>query len=117
AYSAYYRELQKSDFILAGVTVPRVSSSLMNTFRWNGFSVSAMITGRFGSVFRRSSMSPGGEFGNILTPEYHMDYFQRWQQPGDEKTTSVPAGVPVASLTPDLTYSGTYYKNSEALIT
>jgi len=117
AYTAYYNAMKKSSFIDAGVTVPKVSSSLMNTFQWKGISLSALIVGRFDYVFRRNSMLPGGEFGNILTPGYNMDYFNRWQKPGDELITNVPAGVPASKLTADLTNSGAYYKNSEALIT
>ncbi len=116
-YTAYFNALKKADFILAGTTVPKLSSSLMNTFEWNGLSVSALIVGRFDYVFRRNSQLPGGEFGNLLTPGYHMDYFKRWKVPGDEKTTNVPAGVPARLLTGDLTSSATYYQYSEALIT
>jgi len=115
-YQAYYSAMKKSTFIMAGSTVPGISSSLMNTFTWNGISISALLVGRFDYVFRRTSMLPGGEFSNILTPSYNMDYFKRWQQPGDEKTTNVPAGVPAKSVTSDLLYSGTYYQYSEALI-
>ena len=116
-YTAYFNGMKKSDFILAGNTVPKYSASLMNTFEWNGLSVSALIVGRFDYVFRRNSHLPGGEFGNLLTPGYHMDYFKRWKAPGDEKSTNVPAGVPARLLTADLTSSGTYYQYSEALIT
>jgi TonB-linked SusC/RagA family outer membrane protein len=116
-YTSYYSGMKKSGFIMAGVTVPKISSSLMNTIEWNGISISALIVGRFDYVFRRNSMSPGGEFTNILTPSYHMDYFKRWKQPGDEKITNVPAGVPANQVTSDVTYSGTYYQYSEALIT
>ena len=116
-YLAYWNGLKKAEFIMAGSTVPKISTSLMNTFEWNGISVSALLVGHFKSVFRRNSMLPGGEFGNLFTPGYHMDYFDRWQKPGDEKFTDVPAGVPATAVTSEVTYSGNIYKYSEALIT
>ena len=119
AYTAQYNGLKKSDMILAGVTVPTISSSLMNTFTWKGVSVSALITGRFGSVFRRNSMLPTGALQAFM-PTYHMDYFDRWQKPGDELITNVPANVPAS--TPivqrnEYVYSSNFYKYSEELIT
>lgn len=119
AYTTEYNALKKANFINAGVTVPTISTSLMNTFNFNGFSVSALIAGRFGSVFRRNSMLPGGE-SSTFTPAYHMDYFKRWEQPGDEKNTNVPSAIPsnlTSAQKSDYLYSANFYKFSEELIT
>ncbi|MBO9566278.1 MAG: SusC/RagA family TonB-linked outer membrane protein, partial [Niastella sp.] len=115
-YNTYYLNVRKSEFIDAGLTVPPLTGSIMNTFEWKGLSVSAMITGKFNYVFRRNSMVPGAEYSSIL-PTYHLDYFQRWKQPGDEKITNVPAKVPANKLNNDVTAQGNLYKYSEALIT
>jgi len=117
-YQAYWNALQKSQFIYAGVTVPPFSASIMNTFEWNGLSLSALVAGRFGSIFRRTSMLPGGEYINLDVAGYNMDYLKRWKQPGDEKFTNVPAKVLPANLTSSQASSaGSLYQYSEALIT
>ncbi len=118
-YQTYYNGLKKSSFINAGSTVPIITSSLLNGFEWKGFYVSALLVGRFDFIFRRSSMLPGGEYSNTLTgsQSLNMDYFNRWQKPGDEKFTNVPAKVPVNSVNASWTYSGQYYQYSTALIT
>src|SRR5690606_19439618 len=73
--------------------------------------VSANIMWKMGYVFRRSSIASGEEFYGGLE-FYHMDYYKRWQKPGDEKFTDVPA------YTPDYdSYRASVYKYSEALIT
>jgi TonB-linked SusC/RagA family outer membrane protein len=117
-YTNYWNGIKKSGFIYAGITVPPVSGSIMNTFEWNGISVSALIVGRFGHVFRRTSMQPGAEYGNQLVNSFNMDYFKRWQQPGDEKFTNVPAKVPIANVTAaQASNAGNLYQYSEVLIT
>ena len=117
-YQAYYNGLRKSGFIYAGITVPPVSGSIMNSFEWNGITLSVLIAGRFGHVFRRSSMLPGAEYTNINVNSYHLDYLKRWKQPGDEKFTNVPAKVPAALVgTSGASYAGALYQYSEELIT
>lgn len=107
-YAGYYQGLNPDDLLVAGVSIPPFYGAVRNTLGWKGFDVSANIMWKAGYVFRRSSMSPGIEFQGI----YHMDYFDRWQQPGDEQHTDVPA------------FSDSYdwqrsavYEDSEALIT
>jgi hypothetical protein len=74
--------------------------------------------GRFGYVFRRTSMLPGGEYTNINVNSYNLDYFKRWKQPGDEKYTNVPAKVAPSLLTTSgASYAGAIYQYSEALVT
>lgn len=117
-YQLYWNGLKKSGFLYAGITVPPVAGSIMNSFEWNGITVSALITGRFGHVFRRTSMLPGAEYININTNSYHLDYLKRWKQPGDEQFTNVPAKVSAANTTASqASYAGQLYQYSEALIT
>ncbi|OQP51363.1 hypothetical protein A4H97_27705 [Niastella yeongjuensis] len=116
-FLAYWNGIKKSDFIYAGVTVPLYSTSLMNTFEWNGIAVSALVVGRFGSVIRRTSTGPGVEFTSLNFPTYNMDLLKRWKEPGDEKFTDVPAKVTSAnSLSQGASNQAQLYQYSEKLI-
>lgn len=110
-YVAYYTGYHPDDLILAGVSVPPFFGSLRNTLSWKGLELSANITWKAGYVFRRSSMLPGGEYYS----NYHMDYFRRWQQPGDEMHTDVPAGLPERNSSTG--YINSIYAQSETLVT
>ncbi|WEK35605.1 MAG: SusC/RagA family TonB-linked outer membrane protein [Candidatus Pseudobacter hemicellulosilyticus] len=111
-YQLYYQQIRKNEFITAGTTVPLLTASLMNSFSWKGITISALITGKFNYVFRRTSMMPGGEF----TTSYHMDYFSRWQQPGDEQHTNVPAKILPNKMDANATAQANIYRYSEVLI-
>lgn len=108
-YDEYYRNYLKPDsLVVAGVRVPPYFGSLRNTFAYKGMELSFMITFKVGHVFRRESMGPTGEYSG----SYHMDYFKRWRQPGDERYTNVPAKIHERD-----TYLSTAYLQSEALVT
>ena len=98
AYRPYVLGLSYDELVRAGVSVPPYFGSLRNNVTWKGFKVDFLITYKFGHVFRRTSMSPGDEYLNVNPPRYHMDYFKRWEKPGDEQTTHVPAAIGVSEL-------------------
>jgi len=106
-YDSYILNYPIENLIDVGSLVPKVFGSLRNTFSWKGVEMSALISFKAGHVFRRPSLAPGQEYSDI----YHMDYFKRWQKPGDEMHTQVPA----KSATADL--GGSAYLYSETLIT
>ncbi|MGJ1366767.1 SusC/RagA family TonB-linked outer membrane protein [Sphingobacterium spiritivorum] len=83
----YFNSLSPRDLIAAGVTVPTVYGSLRNEIRWKNMSLSFLISWKMGHVFRRSTTVPEGEY----RLQYHMDYLNRWQNPGDERWTDIPA--------------------------
>jgi len=111
-YVSYHRNIQKEELVSAGVTVPPYFGSLQNTFKWKELSLSILITFKAGHVFRRSSIGPGQEYVTSA-PVYHMDYFKRWQKPGDELHTDVPAWAETTA--PNQRFG--LYQGSEALIT
>jgi TonB-linked outer membrane protein, SusC/RagA family len=111
AYTDYYLDIPYDELINAGVTVSPYFGSLRNNLTWKGIKLDFLITYKFGHVFRRTSMSPGDEYLNQSPPRYHMDYFKRWEKPGDERITDVPAAIGVS----DLGLSD-YYRYSAALI-
>lgn len=82
-------QLKESDLVKSGRTTPTCFGSLRNSISYGAFSVSALITYRFGHVFRRPTIN----YSELLNFSWtaHKDYDQRWQKPGDEKFTNVPA--------------------------
>jgi TonB-linked SusC/RagA family outer membrane protein len=73
-----------------------------NTFRWKGFTLSADIAFKLGYYFRRTSIN---YYDLFLNHTGHIDYLRRWQHPGDEKTTNVPAMIYHSQPDPDTYYS------------
>ena len=71
-----------------GPALPPVFGSLRNAISYKGLSLSLNVTYRFGYYFRRSSISYSSLFSSRIG---HADFSKRWQQPGDESHTSVPA--------------------------
>ena len=110
-YRAYWDAFTPDQLLVAGVSVPPYHGSIRNDFSWRGISLSALISWKAGYVFRRGSMFPGREYETHGAVDYHMDYFKRWQQPGDEKHTNVPTGAGANTL------AGSYaYRYTQALI-
>ncbi|WP_257669828.1 TonB-dependent receptor [Parapedobacter tibetensis] len=111
-YRNYYSTLTADDLLISGVTVPPYFGSIRNTLIWKGIELGVLVNYKVGHVFRRSSISSGQEYV-VNNPVFHTDYFNRWQQPGDELKTNVPAWA--ASYG---SYERDYlYQFSEALIT
>ncbi|GGC47818.1 SusC/RagA family TonB-linked outer membrane protein [Parapedobacter defluvii] len=108
-YERYLRELSYGDLRVAGVAVPPVAGSLRNSVSWKGLTFDVLVAYKFGHVFRRNSIAPGQEFMSL--PIYHTDYFRRWQNPGDERKTNVPAAAPSNNIS-----RSEYYLDSEALV-
>ncbi len=113
-YTRYYTQyVQLDGLIESGVRVPPVYGSWLNTLRYKGLEVSALLTWKWGYVFRRGSMMPGGEF----MAGYHRDYNTRWVEPGDELRTDVPAYIAREDIKDDNVYMATLYARSQALVT
>ncbi len=74
-----------------GSAAPSVYGSLINTFSYRRASISFNINYRFGYYFKKPTLSYDQLFssGGIGT----NDFSKRWQQPGDELITNVPAMV------------------------
>ncbi|WP_285011115.1 SusC/RagA family TonB-linked outer membrane protein [Pedobacter faecalis] len=107
-YKAYIDGF-KPENLLTGLEMPPVFGSLRNTFSYQRFSLSTVVSFKTGYVFRRQSITPGQEY--LSSANYHMDYFKRWTQAGDELRTDVPVAGP------SNTYLAQTYTRSAALIT
>lgn len=73
-----------------------IQGSLTNTFRYKQWRASAVFTYSFGAKTRLFAMygsQAQGGYGETIYSEknYSRDYMKRWQKPGDEKYTNLPA--------------------------
>lgn len=73
-----------------GAALPTSSGSLINDFSYEGFTVSVNIGFEMGYYFNKPTLSYSALFySGVGSGEFN----RRWQKPGDEMTTSVPALV------------------------
>jgi hypothetical protein len=85
-----------SDQIISGSAVPTCFGSFRNSISWKNFSFSFNITCRLGYYFVKPTLSYFYLFYDGKAP---ADFSKRWQQPGDELKTNVPAmSYPLNSL-------------------
>ncbi len=108
SYSTVASRMPLDSLRYHGPSQPTIFGSLLNSFVWGPVSVSFNISYRFGSYFRAGSINYG-----LLVDRWegHEDYLLRWQQPGDEKKTTVPA-----QIFPNVSGRDSYYLNSEVLV-
>jgi TonB-linked SusC/RagA family outer membrane protein len=71
-----------------GSSRPTLFGSLRNSFTYKGFTLSFNLIYKLGYYFRRTTYVPTGIFKQWLG---NADYYDRWQKPGDEVFTNVPA--------------------------
>lgn len=77
-------------------------------YRWKGFGVYLNFGFKYGHVLKKETI----EYHRLFEKwEGHRDYSKRWQQPGDEKWTSVPSMIYPAVENRDF-----FYANSAANI-
>nr|WP_162988856.1 SusC/RagA family TonB-linked outer membrane protein [Pedobacter schmidteae] len=87
-YTTYLKNLKTSDLIISGTDVPIFQGAIRNDFNYLGFNLSLNITWKAGYFFRRPGLSYSSLFESWAG---HTDYTNRWQHPGDELKTTVPA--------------------------
>jgi TonB-linked SusC/RagA family outer membrane protein len=97
-----------ADLVYKGPARPEYFGSVRNEFSYKRFSLSVNISFKLQYFFRRPSVQysnlAGGWLGN-------NDFDKRWQKPGDELTTNVPAFV-----YPQVTARNSFYQYSEVLV-
>lgn len=87
-YSTYMNNLKREDLLVIGTSVPPYFGSIRNTFGYKNITASFNILWKAGHHFRRPSINYGSVFNS---GGGHIDYLDRWQKPGDEAFTNVPA--------------------------
>ncbi|MGE6397371.1 SusC/RagA family TonB-linked outer membrane protein [Chryseobacterium scophthalmum] len=98
-----------ADLVYHGNALPPYFGALRNTLQFQGLELSFNITYRFGYYFRRNGLMYSTLYSNY---SIHGDYYNRWQNPGDELITNVPAMIYPANSTAD-----NFYRSSEILVT
>ncbi|MNZ76265.1 TonB dependent receptor [compost metagenome] len=109
-YAAITANLNESDIVYKGSSVPTSFGAIRNDISYKGFDLSVNITYFFDYVFRRPSINPS--YSALLTSEKHLDYLNRWQKPGDEQHTIVPSLV-----YPNNSNRSLFYQYAEPLVT
>ncbi|WDF68685.1 SusC/RagA family TonB-linked outer membrane protein [Sphingobacterium oryzagri] len=106
-YSAIYSSALE-DMQFHGSLQPTHFGNLLNSFSYKAVSLSFNISYRFGGFFRNPSLYNSGLIYGLGG---HGDYAQRWQQPGDELSTHVPAFDYTQNASRDF-----FYQNAEVHI-
>jgi len=107
-YTSILNSENTSDLKFLGSAVPTFFGSVINTFSYKNFELSFNIIYKFGYYFRRTSVNYTQLFaGNYM----QADYSKRWQKPGDELKTNVPAIVYPADANSD-----EFYRLSSVLV-
>ena len=88
-YAAMY-QLPLDSLVYNGPAQPLYSAALRNSFQWKNVSLSFNISYKGGYYFRRTSINYDNLFSSWTGSG---DYAASWQQPGDEKKTSIPSMV------------------------
>lgn len=98
---------QLADLVYHGSARPLLFGAFRNTFSLGRVSFSANISYRFLYFFRRQGLNYAQLF---YSGDGHKDYYSRWQKPGDEQNTNVPA------FQYPITNANTFYQYSEVLM-
>lgn len=90
------------------LTQPKYFGSFRNTFSYKTYSVSLNLIFKAGYYFKRNGLSYGNLYNSGIG---HSDFGERWQNPGDEEHTTVPA-----LQYPTNSARDSFYGGSEAVI-
>ncbi|WP_185286267.1 SusC/RagA family TonB-linked outer membrane protein [Chryseobacterium indologenes] len=98
----------ENNLIYNGNALPPYFGAIRNSFNYQSIELSFNITYRFGYYFKRNSIMYSALYSSYTT---HGDFYDRWQNPGDELKTNIPG-----MLYPSNNLADDYYKNSEVLV-
>lgn len=99
-YAAIINSQDRNNLFFAGSGSPTFFGSLLNRFSWRNLELSFNMVYRAGYKLRKQSL------GNIYVGNYMVsDYDKRWQQPGDELLTNVPAPLYPNNTSREQTYT------------
>lgn len=107
-YAGIMGSSDPSSLIYHGSGTPLLFGSLMNSFRYKNASFSFNVLYKFGHYFRRRSIDYTALFNGSFQ---QGDFENRWQLPGDELRTDVPAMIYPANANRNI-----FYTNSESLV-
>lgn len=73
--------------VYSGTTTPRYYGSWVNNISYKNFYMRTLVTYKLGHVFKYEGVL---NYGRQTLTYIHLDYENRWQNPGDENTTNIP---------------------------
>jgi len=79
------------DLIFNGSATPMSFGSINNSFHYGRFNLGVGLLYKFGYYFRRPSVAYSSMVRNNRIGHGSSDFQRRWQKPGDEELTNVPA--------------------------
>lgn len=91
------------DLVYHGPRIATSFGSFNNTFSFKNIQLDFALVYKFGHYFRRESINYNQLFANWTG---HSDFAVRWQQPGDELITNVPALVYPSAANKNNFYAG-----------
>ena len=91
------------DLAYSGRYNPSITGSLYNSISWKNISLAFNIVYKMGYYFRRTSISYSNLYNNWQGG--NKDFALRWQHPGDELHTDVPAMTYPANSIADFVYN------------
>lgn len=100
-YSSIYNGLSLEELNYHGTVQPIHYGALMNNFEYKGIGLSFNISYKFDYFFRVPTVYNSGLVNGWTG---HGDYSKRWQNPGDEEITHVPAMIYPAITARDNVY-------------
>lgn len=101
-YAAFQRNLTIDSLTYHGPAVAPWFGSVRNHFVWRGFTLGFNLTWKAGFYFRRPTIM---YFDLQNSWDMHVDYLERWQQPGDEQSTQIPSYPLTANSARDNAYA------------
>lgn len=96
------------DLVFHGNVLPKVFGSFGNTVAWRNWALTMRWTFKFDFYFRRQTITYSSLFSAW---NGHGDFNKRWQHPGDEEKTDIPA-----MIYPILSGSENFYINAEPFV-
>ncbi|MEO7045800.1 MAG: hypothetical protein ABI091_10880, partial [Ferruginibacter sp.] len=106
-YSNILSKTTLGNMVYNGPARPTSYGSFRNNFSYDQLTLSINFTYELGYYFRRNSYE-----SSSLPWQGNIDYFDRWQKPGDELTTNVPS----FQLPPYTSGRDAFYQYSSALV-
>jgi TonB-linked SusC/RagA family outer membrane protein len=107
-YTSILYNTSNEDIVYNGSARPTVFGSLRNTISYKNLSLSINITYKLGYYFRRTALSYDDLYNHWVG---NKDFANRWQKPGDEAHTNVPA-----MIYPEVNNRSLFYTLSEVLV-
>lgn len=111
-YRRILTETNMEDLEYNGPARPTFFGGLSNSFSFHKFTFGFNLSYKLGYYFRRPSVNYYDMYRLELANYMNLDFLKRWQQPGDEKVTNVPA---MASYS-DTNEGARFYNNSSATV-